>query len=102
MENTYTPREEWSVVISNIPIDGLLARAPPEERIIPIHGRCGSGQVSSISKPRLRIDHLVEQPSGLWEVRLNHGVPRAEKVEKDQMFDHRELCRRGIAEEATF
>lgn len=49
--------------------------------------------MSPLSEHLLRVEQLVEKPSGLREVRVHHGVPFAEEVEEDEVLDRREFRR---------
>jgi hypothetical protein len=58
--------------------------------------------MTSFAKHRLRVQHLVEEPSGLREEGLDLRVSFAEKVEEDEVFDCGELGWGWVAEQATF
>lgn len=102
VKDAHAPRQEGRMVVSDVTVNRLVAGALPEERVVAVDGGRGSSQVPSLAEPRLRVDHLVEQPSGLWEVRLYQRASRAEEVEEDEVLDRGELGGRGFEEQAPF
>ena len=58
--------------------------------------------MASLAEHRLRVLHLVEKPSGLREEGLYLREWCTEEIEKDEVFDCRELGWGWVAEQATF
>lgn len=89
MEDTYAPRKERNVVVSNVSVGDLVAVPLFEERVVSVHGQCGPSQVPSLAELRLCGKQLVEEPPGLGEIRFYPWVFCAEEIKEDEVFDRR-------------